>query len=47
MVARLAAGIDSALLFVLEELNQFGDRSLFDSEPLLARVINRLVLNRR
>ena len=39
MVARLAAGIDRALLLVLEELNQFGNRGLLNAEAFLARMV--------
>lgn len=41
MVAGFAAGLHRAFLFALEELDQFGDRGLFDSESSLTRMLDR------
>jgi hypothetical protein len=42
MVARLTAGIDGALLFILKKFYQFRDSRFFDAEPFLAWMIGRL-----
>ena len=42
MVTRLAAGIDGALLLVLEKLDEFRDCGFFDAESFLAGMIGRL-----
>jgi len=39
VVARLAARVDRALLFFLEELNQFSNRRFFDTKAFLAGMI--------
>ena len=42
MVARLAAGIDGALLFILEEFDEFRYGGFLYAEAFLARMISRL-----
>jgi len=42
VVAGLAAGIDRALLFVFEKLDQLRDGRFFDSKSLLAGMLNQL-----
>lgn len=42
MVTGLAAGVDGAFLFVLEELNQFCDGCFLDAEAFLTWVFDEL-----
>ena len=42
VITGLATGIDRALLFAFEKLNQLRDCGLFDSESFLAGMLNQL-----
>jgi len=42
VIAGLAAGIDRALLFILEELDQFRDDSFINPEAFLAGMLCKL-----
>jgi len=42
VVAGFPAGLDGALLFILEEFNQFGDGGFFDAKAFLTGVLSDL-----